>query len=97
MISSPTPDILQNLKVVLNKIMKDGHTKQKYISALDDAIQEIVQEEVHLTTAVFSVSVKEKERAGIIIDIFSREGPLLDSIEYDSEDILGDGGEPGEA
>jgi len=100
MISSPTPDILQNLKAVLNKIMKNGHVKQKYISALDDAIHEIAeitQQEVHLKTAAFAVSVKEKENAGIIVDIFSIEGPLIDTIEYDNEDILTHDGEAGEA
>ena len=25
---------------------------------------------------------------GIIIDIFSADGPLIDTLEYDSEDIL---------
>ena len=97
MISSPTPDILQNLKVVLNKIMKNGHTKRKYIAALDDAIDEIVNLDVHLVTAAFAVNVKEKENAGIIIDIFSVDGPLIDTLEYDSEDILTSDGEAGEA
>ena len=97
MISSPTPDILQNLKVVLNKIMKNGHTKQKYITALDDAINEIANAENEFFTAAFAVNIKEKENAGIIIDIFSTEGPLIDTIEYDNEDILGSNGEAGEA
>ena len=97
MISSPTPDILQNLKVVLGKIMTEGHTKQKYISALDDAINEIAHEEIRLVTAAFAVNVKEKENAGIIIDVFSVNGPLLDTLEYDSEDILTNDGEAGEA
>ena len=97
MISSPTPDILQNLKVVLNKIMKNGHVKQKYISALDDAINEIAHEEIRLVTQYFAVSVKSKENSGIIIDIFSSEGPLIDTLEYDSEDILTSDGEAGEA
>ena len=97
MISSPTPDILQNLKVVLDKIMKNGHTKQKYIAALDDAINEIVNSEREFFTAAFAVNVKEKENAGIIIDVFSAEGPLIDTIEYDSEDILGSNGEAAEA
>ena len=97
MISSPTPDILQNLKIVLNKIMKDGHTKQKYITALEDAINEIARSEVEFITAAFAVSVKEKENAGIIIDIFSVNGPIIDTIEYDSDDILTNDGEAGEA
>ena len=97
MISSPTPDILQNLKAVLNKIMKDGHTKQKYIVALDDAINEIANTESEFFTAAFAVNIKEKENAGIIIDVFSTEGPLIDTIEYDSEDILGNNGETAEA
>jgi len=98
MISSPTPDILQNLKVVLNKIMLEGHTKQKYIAALEDAINEIAHKgELHFITTAFAVNVKEKEKNGIIIDIFSTEGPLIDTIEYDSEDILTSDGEAGEA
>ena len=100
MISSPTPDIHQNLKAVLSKIMKNGHTRNKYMAALDDVINEIASyknEEVHLSTSVFSVSVKAKEKDGVIIDIFSVEGPLIDSIEYDSSDILTTDGETGEA
>ena len=97
MISSPTPDILQNLKSVLSKIMKPGHIRNKYISALEDAIIDISQEDVHLITSAFAVSIKEKENAGIIIDIFSAEGPLLDTLEYDSDDIFTDDGVTGEA
>ena len=97
MISSPTPDILQNLKVVLGKIMKIGHTRNKYVSALDDAIKEITQEQVHLITSAFAVNVKCKENGGIIIDVFSVNGPLIDTIEYDNEDILTSDGEAGEA
>ena len=97
MISSPTPDILQNLKAVLGKIMKDGHTRNKYIAALEDAINEISNEEIHLVTPAFAVNVKGKKNAGIIIDIFSTEGPLIDTLEYDSEDILTNDGEAGEA
>ena len=97
MISSPTPDILQNLKSVLEKIMKNGHTRNKYISALDDAINEISHEEIKLITQYFAVSIKSKENSGIIIDIFSSEGPLIDTLEYDSEDILTGDGEAGEA
>ena len=97
MISSPTPDILQNLKVVLSKIMKEGHTRNKYIAALEDAINEIAHEEVHLVTGIFAVNVKAKDNDGITIDIFSIEGPLIDTIEYDGEDILTNDGEAGEA
>ena len=98
MISSPTVDILQNLKAVLHKIMKDGHTKNKYIIALDDAIKELIHDEKQFITRTFAVNIKEKEECtGIIIDIFSVEGPLIDTIEYDSEDILTNDGEAGEA
>ena len=97
MISSPTPDILQNLKIVLNKIMRNGHTKQKYINALTDAIDEITNTETKLITEAFAVSVKEKDNAGIIVDIFSTHGPLIDSIEYDNEDILTTDAEAAEA
>ena len=100
MISSPTPDILQNLKAVLSKIMREGHTRNKYISALDDVINEFAyhkNDQVHLVTSSFSVNVKAKENHGIIVDIFSSEGPLIDTIEYDSEDILTNDGEAGEA
>ena len=100
MISSPTPDILQNLKAVLGKIMKDGHTRNKYIAALDDVIDQIATfktDEVRLITPIFAVDVKTKENNGIIIDIFSSDGPLIDTIEYDGDDILTNDGEAGEA
>ena len=97
MISSPTPDILQNLKAVLEKIMRNGHARNKYISALDDAINEISHEEIKLITQFFAVSVKRKENDGIIVDIFSADGPLIDTLEYESQDILTSDGEAGEA
>ena len=73
MISSPTPDILQNLKVVLNKIMKNGHTKQKYIVALDDAIKEIANTESEFFTAAFAVNIKEKEKYAISFNFQSAQ------------------------
>ncbi len=90
MISSTTPDILQNLKAVLGKIMADGHVKNKYLSALTDVIDEINSSEFVFATDLFALTVKEKEKGGVIIDVFSTQGPLIDSIEYDSDDILTD-------
>ena len=90
MISSPTPDILQNLKVVLNKIMLDGVTKDKYVSALDDAITQINKTETSMVTNIFAVNVTKKDNEGVIIDVFSSEGPLIETFEFDSEDVLMD-------
>ena len=88
MISSPTPSTLEELKIVLDKLMAEGDTKDKYINALDDAIEEIINDQISLITGIFAVNVTSNDKGGIIIDVFSKDGPLIDSIEYDSGDIL---------
>ena len=88
MISSPTPSTLEELKIVLDKLMAEGDTKDKYINALNDAIEEIINDQISLITGIFAVNVSSNEKGGIIIDVFSKDGPLIDSIEYDSGDIL---------
>ena len=88
MISSPTPNTLEELKIVLDKLMAEGDTKDKYINALDDAIDELINDQISLITGIFAVNVSSNEKGGIIIDVFSKDGPLIDSIEYDSGDIL---------
>lgn len=88
MISSPTPSTLEELKIVLDKLMAEGDTKDKYINALDDAIDELINDQISLITGIFAVNVTSNEKGGIIIDVFSKDGPLIDSIEYDSNDIL---------
>ena len=88
MISRPTPETLQQLKVVLGKIMAEGQTKDKFIVALDDAIHELVNDEISLITGYFAVNVTTTDSGGVIVDIFSKDGPLIDTIEYDSKDIL---------
>tara|TARA_Y100000593_G_scaffold17459_1_gene34921 strand:+ start:1506 stop:1799 length:294 start_codon:yes stop_codon:yes gene_type:complete len=88
MISSPTPSTLEELKIVLDKLMAEGDTKDKYINALDDAIDELINDQISLITGIFAVNVTSNEKGGIIIDVFSKDGPLIDSIEYDSGDIL---------
>lgn len=88
MISSPTPSTLEELKIVLDKLMAEGDTKDKYINALDDAIDELINDQISLITGIFAVNVSSNEKGGIIIDVFSKDGPLIDSIEYDSGDIL---------
>ena len=88
MISSPPPSTLEELKIVLDKLMAEGDTKDKYINALDDAIDELINDQISLITGIFAVNVTSNEKGGIIIDVFSKDGPLIDSIEYDSGDIL---------
>ena len=88
MISSPTPSTLEELKIVLDKLMAEGDTKDKYINALHDAIDELINDQISLITGIFAVNVTSNEKGGIIIDVFSKDGPLIDSIEYDSGDIL---------
>ena len=68
--------------------MAEGDTKDKYINALDDAIDELINDQISLITGIFAVNVSSNEKGGIIIDVFSKDGPLIDSIEYDSNDIL---------
>ena len=97
MISSPTPSTLEELKIVLDKLMAEGNTKDKYINALDDAIDELINDQISLITGIFAVNVSSNDKGGIIIDVFSKDGPLIDSIEYDSGDILTSDDQLGEA
>jgi len=90
MISSTTPDILKNLALVLKNIMSDGRVKTKYTSALQDAIDELTLEEYHFSTPIFSVTVQSKENDGVIIDVFSNQGPLIDTIEYNPDSMIGE-------
>ena len=78
MISSPTPSTLEELKIVLDKLMAEGDTKDKYINALDDAIEEIINDQISLITGIFAVNVSSNDKGGIIIDVFSKDGPLID-------------------
>lgn len=96
MISSVTPDILQNLKAVLSKIMINGHTKNKYIAALQDAIDEINLEESIYSSPFFDVKIADNEDGGVLIDVFTNEGTLIDTLEYCSENLISDD-EAGEA
>ena len=88
MISSPTISTLEELKIVLNKLMAEGFAKTKFIDALEDAIMELSNDDISLITGIFAVNVTSNDKGGIIIDVFSKDGPLIDSIEYDSGDIL---------
>ena len=97
MISSPTPEILEQLKVVLGKLMAEGHAKTKFINALDDAIHELINDEISIITGHFAVNVTATYNGVVIVDIFSKDGPLIDTIEYDSADILTNDEYSGEA
>jgi hypothetical protein len=97
MISMLTPDTLQKLKNVLDRIMKDGDIKNKYVYALQDAIDELTKEGFQLITQKYAVSLNSTEEGGVVIDIFDSTGPLIDTIEYDPSDILTNDSEAGEA
>jgi hypothetical protein len=88
MISSPTHDTLDELRILLDKLMADSDIKDKYINALEDAIHELSNDQISLITGIFAVNVSNNGKDGIIIDVFSKDGPLIDSIEYESGDIL---------
>ena len=88
MISSPTHDTLEELRILLDKLMADSDIKDKYINALEDAILELSNDQISLITGIFAVNVSNNGKDGIIIDVFSKDGPLIDSIEYESGDIL---------
>ena len=96
MISSVTPDILQNLKAVLNKIMPNGPTKSKYVNALEDAIDNIKDKELVYSTLSFDGRFSTNDTGSLIIDIFTHEGTLVDTLEYCAENLISDD-EAGEA
>ena len=97
MISLPTPDTLQKLKNVLDRIMKDGQVKNKYVTALQDAIDELNKDGLQLITPKYAVSLQATDTGGVTIDVFDVNGPLLDTIEYDPSDILTTDSEAGGA
>lgn len=88
MISSPTNNTLEELRILLDKLMADSDIKDKYINALEDAILELSNDQISLITGLFAVNVTSNGKDGVIIDVFSKDGPLIDSIEYESGDIL---------
>lgn len=97
MISSTTLPLLENLRDALDRIMKNGHIKNKYVSALDDVITEMTQVECQLITSAYVVNAREENEGDVVIDIYSTQGPLIDSIEYNTQDILATDEEAGEA
>tara|TARA_R100001594_G_scaffold133977_1_gene174895 strand:+ start:195 stop:485 length:291 start_codon:yes stop_codon:yes gene_type:complete len=90
MITSTTPDVLKNLNSVLKKIMSDGRIKDKYTSALQDAIDELNLDQIKFSSSLFSVTIQSTEDGGVIIDVFSNEGPLVDTIQYGSDTMIGE-------
>ena len=77
--------------------MAEGHAKTKFINALDDAIHELINDEISIITGHFAVNVTATDNGGVIVDIFSKDGPLIDTIEFDSADILTNDEYSGEA
>tara|TARA_Y100000004_G_C8737631_1_gene336949 strand:- start:245 stop:535 length:291 start_codon:yes stop_codon:yes gene_type:complete len=90
MISSTTPDVLNDLNSVLKRIMSDGRIKDKYTNALEDAIDELNLDQIKFSSSLYSVTIQSTETGGIIIDVFSNDGPIIDTIHYDEESIIGD-------
>ena len=67
MISIPTPDTLQKLKNVLDRIMKDGDVKNKYVFALQDAIDELSKDGLQLITPKYAVSLQSTDSGGVTL------------------------------
>ena len=97
MVTCFTTDILNDLTAVLDRIMKDGSVKDKYLSALKDAVDQLERDNIQFITSKYAVSIKESDEGGVLIDVFSVLGPLLDTIEYGPENILACDGESVEA
>lgn len=97
MVTCFTTDILNDLTAVLDRIMKDGSVKDKYLSALKDAVDQLERDDIQFITSKYAVSIKESDEGGVLIDVFSVLGPLLDTIEYGPENILACDGESVEA
>ena len=85
------PEILQNLKAVLHKVMgPDSITCTKYTNALEDAIEFIDNTKICVSTPVFRLTAETTPLGGIIIDLYSSEDEHIQAIEFDPEDLIDD-------
>ena len=82
---------LQNLKVVLQKIMgPESLTCVKYTDALEDAIDFIDNTKITVSTKIFRVTEETTPMGGVIIDLFSSDDEHLQTLSFDPADLIDD-------
>ena len=69
--------------------MANGPTRSKYVNALEDAIENIDTEKKIHTTNFFEFHINEDE-AGAILDVYTLDGTLIDTVEYLTSSIVRD-------
>ena len=88
---SSVTDRLQNLKVVLNKIMgPTSITCSKYTDALEDAIEFIDNTKICVSTSVFRLTAETTPMGGIILDLYSTDDEHLQTMEFNPDDLIDD-------
>ena len=84
-------DRLQNLKAVLYKIMgPTSLTCAKYTTALEDAIEYLVNTKIAGSTPIFRLTAETTQFGGIIIDLYTNDDEHLQTIAFDPDDIVDD-------
>jgi hypothetical protein len=89
MADTPTADILQNLKGVLNKVMGGSRVSKKYTDALEVAIAQLELETIFVESECFRVDVESYD-TGIRISVATSDGELLEEYDYQNGDIIND-------
>jgi hypothetical protein len=85
----PTLDILQNLKVVLGKLLGDNVIRSKYTNALEVAIAQLELETIFVESEYYRVDVESLDD-GIRISVATSEGDLLEEYEYKNGETFDD-------
>ena len=83
----PTVDILQNLKGVLQKIMKKGITRSKYTDALEVAIANLNLDAIAIENDYYRVDVDANDN-GIVINVATSSGELIETYEFFNGGII---------
>jgi len=84
---TPTVDILQNLKGVLQKIMNTGATRSKYTDALEVAIANLNLDSIAIETDYYRVDVDATDN-GIIINVATSTGEMIETYEFFNGGII---------
>tara|TARA_Y100001963_G_C6781955_1_gene450445 strand:+ start:1096 stop:1383 length:288 start_codon:yes stop_codon:yes gene_type:complete len=78
-----TIDHLNNLKVILNKVLGSNTLSYKYTNALNEAIEYLSETKLELKTIKARVVVEQTLTGGVIIDIYTSTGDHVDTFEFD--------------
>ena len=78
---------LKKLHVLLNDLMGDTILGTKYIRSISKGIKSLEKNTLLVDNELFNVKVKNSK--GVIrIDVSSKTGEIIDTIKYDSRNVI---------